>query len=163
MDYYAVLLRAQLAACEHVRPGVTAASVDEAARDIIAAAGCAPERFLPYLQPYEFEALLFSDVAALTALEVRWAGAVGKLQAVRDSAESPEHINDGPTTKPAARLTQFLTQPKYSKTLHGPIAVSLIGLPKIEQECRYFAGWLAALRALAAPGISEGAEDGEAV
>ena len=39
MDYYAVLLRAQLAACEHVRPGVTAASVDEAARDIIAAAG----------------------------------------------------------------------------------------------------------------------------
>ena len=38
-EYYAVLLRAQLAACEHARPGVTAESVDAAARDIIAAAG----------------------------------------------------------------------------------------------------------------------------
>lgn len=38
-DYYAVLLGAQLAACEHARPGVTAGSVDAAARDIIAAGG----------------------------------------------------------------------------------------------------------------------------
>lgn len=38
-DYYAVLLRAQMAACEQARPGVTAESVDAAARDIIAAAG----------------------------------------------------------------------------------------------------------------------------
>jgi Xaa-Pro aminopeptidase len=37
--YYDVLLRAQQAACEHVRPGVTAQSVDAAARDIIAEAG----------------------------------------------------------------------------------------------------------------------------
>src|SRR5665811_2185442 len=38
-DYYAVLLRAQVAACKHARPGVTAASVDAAARDVIAGAG----------------------------------------------------------------------------------------------------------------------------
>jgi len=38
-DYYAVLLDAQLASCASVRPGVTAASVDAAARDLIAAAG----------------------------------------------------------------------------------------------------------------------------
>ncbi|ADD40003.1 M24 family metallopeptidase [Stackebrandtia nassauensis] len=43
--YYEVLLRAQIAACEHVRPGVTAASVDAAARDVIAAAGYG-ERFI---------------------------------------------------------------------------------------------------------------------
>ena len=34
-----MLLRAQLAACQHARPGVTAESVDSAARNIIAAAG----------------------------------------------------------------------------------------------------------------------------
>ena len=118
-------------------------------RAVVAAAGCQPNRFLPYIQPYEFEALLFSDVPTLTALEVGWSGA-GKLQAIRDSAETPEHINDGPTTKPAAHLERHLTQPGYRKTLHGPIAVSLIGLPKIEQECRYFAAWLASLRELAA-------------
>ena len=37
--YYEVLLAAQEAACAHVAPGVTAESVDAAARDIIAAAG----------------------------------------------------------------------------------------------------------------------------
>lgn len=123
--------------------------------DVVDVAGCRPNRFLPYIQPYEFEALLFSDVPTLTALEVGWSGAAGKLQAIRESAETPEHINNGPTTKPAARLAQNLTLPNYSKTLHGPIAVSLIGLPRIEQECRYFAGWLASLRALAASEAEE--------
>jgi Xaa-Pro aminopeptidase len=39
LDYYAVLQTAQAAACDHVRPGVTAESVDEAARKVIADAG----------------------------------------------------------------------------------------------------------------------------
>ena len=38
-EYYAVLQDAQAAACEHVQPGVTCASVDEAARSVIRAAG----------------------------------------------------------------------------------------------------------------------------
>jgi Xaa-Pro aminopeptidase len=37
--YYEVLLRAQLAACAHVRPGVSAESVDAAAREVISEAG----------------------------------------------------------------------------------------------------------------------------
>jgi Xaa-Pro aminopeptidase len=42
LDYYAVLLAAQRAAVEAVRPGVSAESVDAAARDVIAAAGYGP-------------------------------------------------------------------------------------------------------------------------
>jgi Xaa-Pro aminopeptidase len=38
-DYYDVLLKAQLAACEQARPGVSAESVDAAAREVITAAG----------------------------------------------------------------------------------------------------------------------------
>ena len=38
-DYFAVLHEAQLAACAQARPGVTAESVDAAARDVIATAG----------------------------------------------------------------------------------------------------------------------------
>lgn len=38
-DYFAVLLEAQLAACAHARPGVTAESVDAAARDVITRGG----------------------------------------------------------------------------------------------------------------------------
>jgi Xaa-Pro aminopeptidase len=39
LDYYAVLEQAQRAACDAVRPGVSAESVDAAARDVISAAG----------------------------------------------------------------------------------------------------------------------------
>jgi Xaa-Pro aminopeptidase len=39
LDYYAVLLAAQQAACAAVRPGVSAQSIDAAARDVIAEAG----------------------------------------------------------------------------------------------------------------------------
>ncbi len=42
-EYFAVLHEAQLAACEHARPGVTAESVDAAARTVIAAAGFGEE------------------------------------------------------------------------------------------------------------------------
>ena len=44
-DSYAVLLAAQLAACEQARPGVSAESVDAAARDLIVAAGYGKEFF----------------------------------------------------------------------------------------------------------------------
>jgi len=116
--------------------------------DMVSFAGCRPERFLPYFQPYEFEALLFSDISRVVGLETNWAAAETPLQAVRDSADSPEHINDGPTTKPAAHLKRHLTLPSYDKVLHGPIAASLIGFARMEQECHYFATWLASLRAL---------------
>lgn len=39
VDYYEVLLQAQVAACELVKPGVTCEEVDAAAREVIAAAG----------------------------------------------------------------------------------------------------------------------------
>jgi Xaa-Pro aminopeptidase len=42
-EYFPVLHEAQLAACEHARPGVTAESVDKAARDVIVAAGWGEE------------------------------------------------------------------------------------------------------------------------
>lgn len=123
--------------------------------NVVAVAGCRPEQFLPYIQPYEFEALLFSDVPTLVGLETRWTSAEPKLQAVRDGAETPEHINDGPATKPAAHLERHLTQPSYRKTLHGPTAALLIGLAKIEQQCHYFSAWLDSLRALATSGAQQ--------
>jgi Xaa-Pro aminopeptidase len=39
LRYYDVLLRAQLASCQHARPGVTCASVDAAAREVITEGG----------------------------------------------------------------------------------------------------------------------------
>ena len=98
-------------------------------------------RFLPYIQPYEFEGLLFSDIAKLTEIETTWARASNALQAIRDGVETPEHINGGYETKPSARLGKFLHVPHYRKTLHGALAIQAIGIDKLLSECRHFSGW----------------------
>ncbi len=119
--------------------------------DVVAEADCQPERFIPYIQPYEFEALLFSDVPTLTRIEPGWQSATAALAAARAVAESPEHINDRPETKPAAHLERELNNPSYRKRRHGPIAAQKIGLAKIEAECAFFAAWLAQIRELVQP------------
>lgn len=116
--------------------------------EIVAEAGCQPGRFIPYFQPHEFEALLFSDVPALVRVEPAWPVAENALTAACAAAESPEHINGGVDTNPAAHLERALKNPSYRKRRHGPIAAQKIGLGKIEAECRFFAAWLAQIRAL---------------
>lgn len=117
--------------------------------DVVTTAGCLPGRFIPYIQPHEFEALLFSDVPTLTRVEPGWQTATKALVAARAAAKSPEYINDKPETKPAAHLERELSNPSYRKRRHGPIAAQKIGLTKIEAECAFFAAWLAQIRKLA--------------
>ena len=109
--------------------------------------GCRPERFIPYIQPYEFEGLLFSDVDALALTEPSWNHYLTKLQAVRDEFDTPEHINDSYETKPSKRLEGILW-PQYKKTRHGPLAAQKITLSVMERECEHFRGWMDSLRKL---------------
>ena len=119
------------------------------AADVVALAQCDPTRFIPHIQPHEFEALLFSDVATLTGVELSWARNTAELRAIRQQADTPEHINDKPETKPAAHLERLLKSPRFSKVDHGPIAAARMGLLCIERECLHFSAWLHRLRALA--------------
>lgn len=114
--------------------------------DVVRHTGCDPTRFIPYIQPHEFEALLFSDVASLSTVEAGWIAALAALRQARMEAATPEDINNGHETKPSARLESLLRHPSYSKLRHGPIAAERIGLGRIEAECPHFAGWLNKLR-----------------
>lgn len=118
------------------------------ATDVVALAECDPARFIPHIQPHEFEALLFSDVVTLTGVERNWVRHTAVLSTIRRDADTPEHINDRPETKPAAHLERLLKSPRFSKLDHGPIAAARMGLPCIEQECLHFAAWLQRIRAL---------------
>lgn len=115
---------------------------------IVEYVGCHPDRFIPHIQPYEFEGLLFSDVAALSCTEPVWGRCLPKLKAIRAAAETPEHINDGYETKPSRRLEKLLV-PQYKKTRHGPLAAERISLAVMERECIHFRGWMEKLRSLA--------------
>lgn len=119
--------------------------------DIVTVARCRPDRFIPYIQPYEFEALLFADVDTIIAHDPNWRSAAAPLAQARRAVETPEHINERPETKPAAYLERHLCKPGFRKALHGPQIAANIGLYRIESQCLFFAGWVSRLRSLAPP------------
>lgn len=115
---------------------------------VVEVAGCRPERFLPHVQPYEFESLLFADVSAFASTRSTWRTCVAELRDVRKAAATPEHINDGLMTHPSARLGRVLNEPGYDKRLDGPAVAARIGIDRIRAECRYFGEWLGRLETL---------------
>ncbi len=115
---------------------------------IVSQVGCRSDRFIPHIQPYEFEGLLFSNVNSLVDVEPDWKACLAPLQKVRAEFDTPEHINNSFETKPSKRLEDML-RPKYKKTRHGPLIAKSIGLQNIEMECVHFKAWLDRLRALA--------------
>lgn len=129
-------------------PLARATAIEESFHEeVVRVARCRPDRFLPHVQPYEFEALLFADPAQFGQFRPAWKQATGTLEAARRGALSPEHLNDGPSTHPSARLQQQL--PGYRKVQHGLAVAALIGLNRIRAECRHFGAWLARIEALA--------------
>lgn len=102
---------------------------------------CRPERFFPHIQPYEFEALLFSDTSGFVKAEPAWEAFAGKLSSIRENSISPEFINDGADTHPSARLRNLL-RPGYKKVTHGAKVSAKIGIACMRSECQHFGDWL---------------------
>ena len=98
-------------------------------------------RFVPYLQKYEFEALLFSAGNSLTKyLTERTCAAIA---AVRQEFSGPEEINTG--NPPSYRLNNLLKEYEkvgYKKTSTGPILALELGMDTILNECPRFASWV---------------------
>lgn len=114
---------------------------------VVKAAGCRPERFIPHIQPYEFESLIFSGVEVLPEVRAEWKAYLEPLRQAREAAASPEHIDDGPETHPSARLIAVL-RPRYEKVLHGSTLAKRIGIPRIRAECAHFGAWLRRIETL---------------
>lgn len=108
------------------------------------------DRFIPYIQLYEFEGLLFSDVQAIDAtLEIYCSGRsqLKALEQERSQFKTPEEINDGDTTTPSKRLKRLY--PAYDKPAFGPRIAQRIGLDTLRRECPHFHAWVSGLEALA--------------
>ena len=114
---------------------------------VVREAECLPKRFFPHIQPYEFEALLFSDTTGFARAEPGWRAFAGKLTAARQGARSPEHINDGIDTHPSAHLLNLLS-PKYKKVTHGVGVAVQVGIDRMRAECRHFNCWLSRVETL---------------
>lgn len=102
-----------------------------------------------YVQQYEFEALLFSEVGAFANLPRRLAvsaAQVAELRAIRSQFPTPEHINDRPDTAPSKRIANVI--PRYDKRADGYLVAEQIGLSAIRAACPRFGVWLTRLESL---------------
>jgi Domain of unknown function (DUF4276) len=102
-------------------------------------------RFIPYVQMYEFEGLLFSDCSSL-ASAISQPQLASDFQKIRELFPSPEDINDSPMTAPSKRISKIY--PRYDKPLHGSLAMIEIGIKAVRQECKLFDRWLQTLEEL---------------
>ena len=109
-------------------------------------------RVFAYVQQYEFEALLFSDVTAFHLLEDAADDAIAELSRVRSQFPTPEGINDGPDTAPSKRILAIM--PTYNKRRDGPDLAATIGLDAIRSECRRFDAWVSRMESLGDPSVS---------
>ncbi len=106
----------------------------------------AMRRFIPFIQMYEFEALLFSDPVA-------FAKGIGKQSLENDFERivgefpTPEHINDSPKTAPSKRIEQLVLG--YEKPIMDNLAAMEVGLTVMRQKCHLFNNWLERLENLA--------------
>ncbi len=93
---------------------------------------------------HEFEGLLFSDTQAFSTIAND--KAVEKLQAMRASAETPEHINNSVSTAPSKRIESVISD--YTKVRQGIIVAKNIGINKMLSECKHFADWIDRIKSL---------------
>ncbi len=104
-------------------------------------------RFRAYLSLHEFEALLFSDTAALSEA-MQAPGAAFALNRIRMQFRTREQINDQRDTAPSRRIKAVHSP--FNKRVDGISAAQAIGLPRMTAECPHFAKWIEWFRSIPA-------------
>jgi hypothetical protein len=102
-------------------------------------------RFIPYIQLYEFESLIFADPQKLEFEYLEHDIQIARLVKMVGNT-NPELINDNPETAPSKRIIREI--PEYDKLSGGISILDKIGLHAIRSKCRHFNDWLTTLERL---------------
>jgi hypothetical protein len=103
------------------------------------------DRFIPYIQLHEFEALILASPQALEWEYLAHEQAIRNLIAMVGE-QNPELINGGENTAPSKRILQEI--PEYNKALCAVSVSKKIGLERMRQKCPHFQAWLCRLERL---------------
>ena len=95
------------------------------------------DRFIPYIQKHEFEALLF---CSNSGFEKYFGHFASDTQNVIDQYPNPEDINDHPNTAPSKRLLNLI--PEYDKVLFGNVLAQDVGIELMLEKCPRFRDWM---------------------
>lgn len=101
------------------------------------------QRFIPYIQLHEFEALLLADPRQFDWEYLEHNGPIARLQKMVGT-KNPELIND--RTPPSKHILNEI--PEYNKPSAGPAIAEKIGLSVLREKCKHFNGWVTRLEAL---------------
>ena len=104
------------------------------------------QRFLPYIQLHEFEALLFTDIQILK-YDYFDSESMHQIDLLYKETKdlAPEDINHGAETAPSKRL---LNTVDYQKGLNVSEWLEAIGIDSIRNKCPHFSAWLDQLQTL---------------
>ncbi|MCE7914259.1 MAG: DUF4276 family protein [Nitrosomonas sp. PRO4] len=105
------------------------------------------QRFLPYIQLHEFEALLYCD---LMQLQQRISGTESAFALLSEEVKhlEPEDINEGRETAPSKRIIKHVPIYERLKVRVGAPAATAIGLPMLRNKCPHFDRWVSQLERL---------------
>lgn len=107
----------------------------------------ADRRFIPYIQLYEYETLLFSDIQVIDSIiGINGPTQIQKLRDILTIAGEPEKINDNPNTAPSKRLHHLY--PSYQKNPYNLLILKKIPFQTIRSACPHFNSWITTLENL---------------
>ena len=110
----------------------------------------AHERFLPYLNVHELEALLLTELRALGCFFTGKQSEVERLAAEVARFSSPEEINLTRETSPSHRIARHLPGYAAAKVQASSVAFSHISISLIRKHCPHFSDWLTRIEQLPA-------------
>lgn len=97
------------------------------------------DRFIPYIQLHEFEALVFSARRGFDQLGLS-ARQLAEINKILTQFPNPELINEGQQTAPSKRLAAII--PGYQKVLYGNMIALENGFQTILSKCPRFNAWI---------------------
>ena len=100
-------------------------------------------KFIPYIQVYEFEALVFSKYLAFEDYYDPSDADYNALENICINYPNPEDINNSKVTAPSKRLLNHI--PRYLKTIDGIDIIKSIGLEEVRNKCPRFNDWITIL------------------
>lgn len=105
------------------------------------------ERFIPYIQLHEFEALLFCGIEHLAKHYPGSEKRCEQLKKALEEAGNPELINNSPNTAPSKRIIKAIEGDSkrhynYNKPATGKDVTKSVGIDKLRGQCKHFNEWI---------------------
>lgn len=107
-------------------------------------------RFIPYIQLHEFEALLFCGIEYIASLYPDCKKRCEQLTHDLQEIGNPELINNSPETAPSKRIIKAIEGDKkihysYNKPKTGKFVTKNIGIDELRLKCKHFNEWVTKL------------------